>query len=154
MGGAGNNRSRRGKFEVTKATPVVIDPAEQPPLDKISPHVEWLPATVVFWESLPEHPPFKTMTSAQWYAAAISLAVPYNEALTKLMNGQPSTRASEVFTSHSKDYGLNPKAMLGMNIELLTAAEMQQRVDATRPQLPPALGSPSRTYDGLRLEGK
>ncbi len=39
-------------------------------------------------------------------------------------------------------------------IELLTAAEMQQRVDASRPQLPPALGSPSRTYDGLRLEGK
>lgn len=154
MGGAGNNRSRRGKFEVAKATPVVIDPAEQPSLEQISPNVEWLPPTIEFWESLPEHPTFQTMTSAQWYSAALSLAVPYNEALTKLLNGQPSTRASEVYTGHAKEYGLTPKAMLGMNIELLTAAEMQQRVDASRPQLPPALGSPSRTYDGLRLEGK
>ena len=48
MGGAGNNRSRRGKFEVSKATPVVIDPAEQPSLEQISPNVEWLPPTIEF----------------------------------------------------------------------------------------------------------
>ena len=152
MGGVGNNRNRRGKFDVAKATTVVVDPITQPQLDDIIPEVDWLEATHEYWESLTDHPTFKTMTRAQWFSAAMSLAVPFNDALLKMVNGQSVIRAVEVFTSNSKDFGLPPKALLGMNIELLTAEEMANRIAATRPPVAPALLPASKVYDGLRLD--
>lgn len=152
MPGKGNNRStrsKRGQYEVVPTTVMEFTPSAQPELPD---NIEWHELTLQYWRALGEQPTMQNLTSAQWLMAIATLAVPYNELMTKAESGVSTLRSSEVLTANAKEFIVSPKSVTAAKIELLTGAEIQQRLEANKPKAPARSLQRSSAYDQLRVE--
>lgn len=152
MPGKGNNkstRSKRGQYEVVQTTVMEFTPTAQPELPD---NIEWHELTIEYWRALGEQPTMQNLTSAQWYTAIATLAVPFNELMMKAESGVSTLRSSEVLTANSKEFIVSPKSVTSAKIELLTGAEIQQRLEANKPKAPTRAVQRSSAYDQLRIE--
>lgn len=152
MPGKGNNkssRSQRGQYEVVKTTALEYTPSEQPELPD---HIEWHQLSVEYWESLKAHPTMRNHTKAQWLQAWATLLVPFEELVRKLESNVSALRASEVLTSNAKEFVISPKSVAAAQLEFLTGAEIQQRLERQGNKSPARALKRSTRYDDLQIE--
>lgn len=150
-----NHRKRTGSFEKDNVQLVEYTPSPQPELEDLAPGIKWHAATHGMWERLVDYPTMQSLPATAWDHVMMLIALPYNNIIQATASaGRASAQLYTAYRDGCREYGLTPRALNAMKIEMLTSSEMEKRqINSNRT---PGTGRPvsgKSPYKSLRPGG-